>query len=135
MQQLFYPGQLATTSSSFAIARQVTVFGMGLVSGDTIRFEMLYIPTFRGDPCECPPLQGELPQVSAVATLTCCGEPVEITADRPFVVLDAPQGVLLRAVLNASDPTSVVSWLAETNTLNVSDTLRGCPCAGAEPQA
>lgn len=129
MKMLFYPGQYATVSAPFSIPMggQLTVMGLGLFDSDTITFEVLYVPTARGEACECPPLNAELPQASSTAPLTCCdGTPITLTEDKPFVILDAPQGFILRAKIDATDPTGVISWLTETKTANVTDAMRGC---------
>lgn len=129
--QLFYPNQLAEVSGTFAVpvGGQLTVYGFGLQPGDKITFEMLYVPTLKGEPCETPPGgQAELPQAAAVAPLLCCGKEIAVTIDNPYVVIDAPQNILLRAVLEAEDIPSIASWAIETKTANVNDRMRGCQC-------
>ena len=63
--------------------------------------------------------------------LSCCGEPVVLSRDRPFVVLDAPQGSKLRARLETTLQDTQVVWFQNTATTNVNDRLRGCPCEDA----
>lgn len=128
MKQLFHKGALSPYSPVFSVKKQVTVFAFGLEAGDYIEFELVYVPTASGDPCECVPFQAELPQVGATAPLMCCSGRIRLTNTTPFVIIDAPQSVGIRAVLTAADPTAVVAWLEETDTPNVTDRLRGCPC-------
>lgn len=131
MKQLFYPNKMTTTSDSFVIpiGGQVTVFAFGLEPDDEITFDMLYVPSLAGDPCDCPPGgQAELPQAAAVERLRCCGESIRLTYDNPYVILDSPQNIFIRANLEAEDTMAVTSWLVTTNTPNVNDRLRGCQC-------
>ena len=49
---------------------------------------------------------------------------------QPFVIVDAPLGWRLRAKWNISVPTTQVVSFRYTNTPNVNDRMRGCPCGG-----
>ena len=48
-----------------------------------------------------------------------------LSRDRPFVVLDAPQGSKLRARLETTLQDTQVVWFQNTATPNVNDRLRG----------
>lgn len=127
---LFYPGYDLPESDTFylPVGGQVTVVAMGLMPGDEVSFEMIFAPAIQPDLCACPPGIVELPSVAASAPMMCCGEPIKLTADNPFVVMDAPQGVRVRGVMQAALQSGIWVWAFETDTKNVTDRLRGCPC-------
>lgn len=125
---LFFPGYVLPESETFEIpvGGQVTVVGLGLQLGDTVTFELVFTPAIQPDLCSCPPGIVEMPSVAAAAPLVCCGTVVTVTAEQPFVVIDSPQGMRARGVLNATDPSSVWVWAINTKTPDVTDRLRGC---------
>lgn len=132
MNMLFYANQHSEESAPFMVkpGEQITVVGMGLDSGLAIGFELLYVPSYKGDPCECPPGKAELPQVSAKAQLAIEGNRVLITEDSPFAIIDAPQNTLIRAVLiddtnGQADTTGVVAWYTQTATPDLDHMMRG----------
>lgn len=129
-QPLFWPQHVDPESDTFVIdyGKQMTVTAIGLQTGDSITFQMVYVPSVNPDSCSCPPGVVTLPSVAAYSELTCCGEPITLTPENPVVVLDAPQRTLLRAVLTAADLDGIWVWVSETDTHNVTDRMRGCAC-------
>lgn len=123
------PPESATFSLEFG--QQLTITGFGLQSGDEVQFEMVHVPALNPDMCACPPGRVDLPSVAAVTPLMCCGTPQVLTPDNPVVIIDSPQRTLLRAVLVAADPENVWVWAVETDTPNLNDRMRGCPCGGS----
>lgn len=128
--ELFWPQHIAPESDTFVIeyGHQMTIAAIGLQPGDKVTFQMVHVPTLNPDTCACPPGIVELPSVAAYAPLMCCGAEIELTADNPVVVLDNPQRMLLRAVLDAQDTDGIWVWALDTQTANVTDRLRGCAC-------
>lgn len=118
-------------SDTFQINSQVTIYALGLQPGDVVSFYTCLISDLVRAACVCPPGNVVLPAVIDEVQLTCCGEPVILTPDKPFVVLDAPQGVRMRAKLTQFDPNEPLStqivWFNVTNSA-INDRLRGCPC-------
>lgn len=127
---LFWPGHVAPESDTFVIpyGKQMTLTAIGLQPGDEVKVQMVHVPTLDPDTCACPPGNVTLPSVAAYTYLTCCCEPIKLTADRPVIVLDNPQRMLLRAELTAADTDGIWVWAAETDTRNVTDSMRGCDC-------
>lgn len=111
-------------------AKQLTVYATSLAPGEYVQFEMVQLSGQPKDMCECPPPNVQLPAVIWSAPLLCCGEPILLTPERPAVIIDFPQQVLVRAQLITNDPedTDALVRLQETQTPNVNDRMRGCPC-------
>lgn len=118
-------------SDTFQIQSQITVYAMGLQPGDLVEFFVCLVSDLVRSACVCPPGNVVLPSVVDEVPLTCCGEPISLSRERPFVVLDAPQGIRLRAKLTQDDPNEPLStqivWFNPTTTA-INDRLRGCPC-------
>lgn len=132
MKYLFSPSLQAQTlndrSAVFDLKRQITVVGLGYEPLQATTFELVLLSEFVPDPCACPPGKVVLPGVAAAAPLTCCGTVIQLDADHPFVIIDAPIGAKLRAVQhNGPGPTV---YYTETDTRDVNDRLRGCQCDG-----
>lgn len=128
---LFYGDPSAPPESDTFIipmGGQITVTAVGLDADDTITFQHVYVPSIDPDQCGCPPGNVTLPSVAGMTELRCCGNPVTLSADNPVVILDNPQRSLIRAVLNATDPSVVWAWAIETDTSDINDRLRGCGC-------
>lgn len=127
---LFQPNIISDQSDTFVIGygRQITAIAFGLQAGDEITFQAVHVPAIDPDTCACIPHNVELPSVAAHFPLMCCGKEVKLTKDHPYVILDAPQRTLLRAIRNVADPDIVVAWVVETDTPDLNDRLRGCPC-------
>lgn len=127
---LFWPGSLLTKSDPFHIpvGGQKTVVALGLGAGETVTFEIVITPAIEPDICMCPPGDVELPSVASSAPLTCCGQTVTLNSSNPFVIIDAPQAAQVRAVFNGATDNDLWVWVANTETSDVTDKLRGCPC-------
>lgn len=132
--RLFWPDYLMNESRTFVIpfGGQLTAMGFGLQASDEITFQVVHVPAVDFDPCECIPANVELPSVAAHFPLKCCGEEIKLTEDNPMVILDAPQATLMRAIRNVGDIDSVIVWATQTKTADVTDRLRGCPCASTD---
>ena len=120
-------------SAPFVIGKgeQYTLFATGLSGTDQVVIEILTVSTsspFAGDPC-CPG-QVNLPEVTGAVPLKCRnGVAVRMTADFPWVVLEAPQGVSLRArVIAHIDAIVTVSMTESTG-----ESCMGCPCEEPPP--
>lgn len=126
---LFGPGEIGTESQTFdlPVGTQQTVVAVGLEAGDMVQFEIVVVnKLIPGDPC-CPgPVR--LPTIEAMVPLMCCGERITLTPERPYVVIDAPQGSLLRAILTSDSVQVPLVWTTRTTTPNPSGYHRGCPC-------
>lgn len=125
---LFYPGYYLPESDTFEIpvGGQVTVVGLGLQPGDAVTFELVFTPAIQPDLCACPPGVVEMPSVAAATPLKCCGKTVTLTSDQPNIIIDTPQGMRARAVIDAPDPSNIWVWAINTQTPNVTERLRGC---------
>lgn len=120
-------------SPTFSVDEQTTVYAAGLHEGDVVALEMVLISDpVKVDPCGCPPGNVVLPGVIDSMPLTCCGAPITLTRQRPFIIIDAPLQQLLRVRLTQADPNLPLDtqrvWMRPTKTANVNDRLRGCPC-------
>jgi hypothetical protein len=136
---LFNQSSISSVSLvNFTIDSQVTVAALGLPAGATVTFEMVQISSPMRDlmcPGSC-----EIPEIaSSVETawqpLMCCeGQPVRVNATNPFIVLDAPQHVRLRAIVTGYDfsaaPFSGEIIVYPSTSTITNDTMRGC-CADA----
>lgn len=119
-------------SGTFEITNQITIHAQGLEPGDEVTIWLVQLTDPTLDPCSCPPGRVELPSVLDETQLLCCDIPVTLTRERPFVVLNEPQGIHLRvklALVGAHSTQRV--YYVHSNTQNVNDRLRGCPCASA----
>ena len=107
-------------SAPFVIDKQVTLYARGLQVSDKVVIEVVSMTKSgpRGDFC-CPG-QVVLPEIDGAVPLLvrdCCADKaVELTALRPWVVLDAPQQVPLRARVVAAQDASVEVELFENTT-------------------
>lgn len=130
--KLFWPDNLTPESDTFQIeyGKQMTITAIGLEDDEEVTFQMVHVPAIDPDKCACPPGKVELPSVAAYTTLKCCGKDIKLTKDNPVVILDNPQRMLLRAVLDADDPDGIWVWAIESDTHNINDRLRGCGCDG-----
>jgi hypothetical protein len=129
MKVLINSNNLDGYSTPFSITSQVTVFAYGLEPGDEVTFSLLGISKPVPEPCVCPPGAVTLPAIVDELPLTCCEDVITLTRDRPWVVLDAPQHILMRAHLTPADALSTqVVVMVESNTPYPTDFMRGCAC-------
>lgn len=118
------------TSQAHDIGQQLTIVAQGLEDTDEVTVWLVQLSRFEMPPCSCPPGKVLMPSVLSETQLRCCGEPIVLTADMPYVILDAPQGWKFRVKWNVANPTTQVVSFEQTNTQNVNDRMRGCPCGG-----
>jgi len=142
MITLFNAASTAPISQPFTVVKQVTVYATGLVFGDEIQFETVTYaeapPSAQDQGCcdtptcsPCIPNPGQI--VTGTARLTCCGcscasedYPIRLTADTPFIIIEAPQNVYIRAVYIGGNLGDFNIWTEQTETANVTDGMRGC---------
>lgn len=117
-------------SEPAVLTQQMTIMAQGLEDTDEVTLWLVQLSSFDAPQCSCPPGKVTLPQVMSENQLMCCGQPVVLTPEQPFVIVDAPLGWRLRAKWNISVPTTQVVSFRYTNTPNVNDRMRGCPCGG-----
>lgn len=110
-------------SDTFEISSQVTITALGLEPTDQVTFWLTLLSEPLKGECPCPPLTVQFPQVLDEVQLACCGTPVVLSRENPFVVLDAPQGIKLRAKINAQMLTTQRVLLRETTSKPIS-----CQC-------
>lgn len=128
--ELFRPDVRLKESQTMSIkpGGQITVVAFGLSGNDKVKFEVVLTPAIAPDNCKCPPGKVELPSVGASAPLIKCGVQPTLDANNSFIVLDAPQNVGLRAVLEADDVAGIYVIALSSNTADVTDLLRGYSC-------
>jgi len=107
-------------SEPFTLRGQVTLFAKGLQGADKVIVEIVTITRAGPSGDVCCPGTVVLPEVQDTVPLiyTCgCEErPVELTAAKPWAVLDAPQQVPLRAVKDVGVGAAVSVELFEGTT-------------------
>lgn len=116
------------TSLPIALKSQLTIAAFGLTNTDEVTFEVVILTDPLKASCQCPPGQVILPSVAQSFPLDCCGTAITLTPARPFVVLDTPQGFLIRASWNVLPTDGQIVMYEETNTPNLNSRLNGCPC-------
>lgn len=113
------------TSNPFTIPSggQVTLFAHGLQGADKVVVEVVSITKISGGGSLCCPEPVSLPEVvnAIPLQLTCSCEtgPVQLTAEKPWVVFDTPQMVSLRARVIADDTAVISVEMFETKSAGV----------------
>lgn len=108
---------------------QLTLFALGLSGAEVIEFEIVRYTDPMNNGCACPPLAFEPLAPQSVAQLQSCNGPLQLSPTRPFLILDAPQGVPLRArFVGASPVVGQQVWFENTNTPTPTDYMRGYDC-------
>lgn len=117
-------------SNVFDLNSQVTVWALGLEPADEVTFWLVLLtdPLKPTELCPCPPLAPIGPQILDEVQLTCCSDPITLSRERPYAVIDAPVGAKLRAKLEAAMITTQKVVMTTTQTNNISSYMRGCPC-------
>lgn len=108
------------------VGGQITVFALGLAGTDYVEFEIVLYSDPMNHGCACPPLVFEPLAPELTAPLVTASGALRLTPERPYVILDAPQGVPLRARFVGESP--VVSqqvWFENTNTPTPTEFMRG----------
>ena len=133
---LFDASSVGLDSPTFILDKQITVIATGMAPDDYITFEILQLQS--GDPlklCGCRIIEGTNAVIDLAKPLTCsmCGpevnsQEVRLTALSTFVVIDAPQGVLMRAIYHGTgiDDHTVKAWYNNSETPDLTDAMRGC---------
>lgn len=142
---LFDSSSVNLDSKIFQVNHQRTIVAVGMEPGDFITFEVVLLGS--GSPssvCGCYVTQMQPGAILGVEELKCpvCESqtlrPVRLTDRNPVVVLDVPQGALVRAIYHGTgiDLQTVTVHAYATNTPNLTDAMRGCPpvCCEDEPQ-
>ncbi len=101
-----------TQSNTFTIqpGKQVTLYATGLAEDDRVIVELLHLsraPEWSDNPC-CNLAQADIEILNAVPLKCADGNEIVMTADYPWVVMDAPQNVPMRVRVEA-DPAAVVT--------------------------
>jgi hypothetical protein len=147
MTQLFNALSVSPVSAAFRVRDQTTVTAIGLSGTDRIRFELVELTEMAVsnalmDPCcddtcfPAPPAAQLVPTASS--PLTCCSgcdctdgvenqqRPRLILPDSPFIIIDAPQNVWIRAIYEGTNLGGFIANYEDTTTKNVTDIMRGC---------
>lgn len=145
MQILFDSASTNLDSPTFILNPQKTIIAVGMQPGDYITFEAVLLT--KGDPasaCGCfinRLVPGSVKGVEELQCPTCESDTpqlVRLTERNPVVVLDAPQGTLLRAIYHGTgiDMRTVTVAAYDSTTKDLTDSMRGCPpvCCEDEPQ-
>ena len=133
---LFDASSVALDSPTFILDKQITVIATGMAPNDYITFEILQLQS--GDPlklCGCRIIESSNAVIDLAKPLTCsmCGpevnsQEVRLTALGTFVIIDAPQGTLMRAIYHGTgiDDGTVKAWFNNSETPDLNDAMRGC---------
>lgn len=135
---LINANSLDGVSPTFEVMDQVTVYAYGLEPDQRVAFYMVALSEMIRSACGpgCPPMV-QLPAVTDEMQLLCCGDPIYLTRDQPWVIIDSPQKAKLRAKLEDAlgvpqvPAVQTLVTFRVTNTNHVNDRMRGCACAGA----
>jgi hypothetical protein len=123
-------------SPTFEIKGQRTFMSTGMQPGDFMTFEIVKVAAgARSTVCGCRISEMGVGVIEGVQELQCssCEEttqrPVRMTPQNPVVVLDFPQGVIMRAIYTGDglDLRTVTVWSEESTTQDLTPELRGCP--------
>ena len=132
MTTLFNGTSIVPVSVAFQLSQQHTAYAVGLNPGDTITFEIVLTSPAAGHKqagpgcCTVGP-DGSTVEIAGVQPLMCCsGGPVQLTSSNPVVVIDTPQGALLRAVYDGPNLGSFSLIVIQSEVVNVTDAMRGC---------
>ena len=141
MKTLITNTTLTGVSETFDVDTQLTMFAFGLQANMRVSLWIVKISDPLAARCECPPFPVQLAQVEDEFPHECCNTPVYLTQDAPWVIIDAPQGVKMRAKLEentgtesapvwelVAPPDGQLVYIVETKVQNVTDCMRGCRC-------
>lgn len=128
MKLLIDKDTVSLMSAPFELTRQVTVYAYSLEDEDTVTFELVSLTKpFKAD-CQCPPGQVVYPSVDDAMPPTCCSTAITLSRAQPWVIIDAPQGAYIRALLHAAAVSAQSVQMEDTNVPNVTERMRGCAC-------
>lgn len=113
-------GTEVSLSTPFTVKKQVTLYATGLQGADKVVVEVVSISRSGPGGDYCCPGPVALPEVQDGVPLVVCGcdgvkGPVELTATQPWVVINAPRSVPLRARKIADDDAVIEVELHETD--------------------
>ncbi len=137
MNVLITNNTLTGISQPFDVEGQLTVFAFGLTPTQRVSFWIVKISSAATAGCGCPPYVPQLPGIEEETPYECCNTPVILTADRPWVIIDSPQGAKIIAKLEelvddewvpVAPPNGQVVYWDTSATPNVTDCMRGCRC-------
>lgn len=134
------------SQTNFIVEDQVTIHAINLHPEDVITFEVIYLKSgTMPEACGCYIHPGEMPATIGSTPLLCdeCNEDgskslVRLTAHNPVVILDSPQGVIMRAVYEGEGIGESTVWaVSGTETQDLTDAMRGCPttCCVPDPDS
>lgn len=132
--------------TNFIIEDQVTITAVNMEPEDSITFEVMHLKSgTMPELCGCLILPGDMPATNGASVLMCdeCMEdgtktPVRLTLDNPVVVLEAPQGVIIRAVYDGPGVGMSTVWMVTgTDAKNLTPAQQGCPttCCVPDPNS
>lgn len=132
--------------ANFIIEDQVTISAVNLDPEDVITFEVTHLKSgAMPEICGCTILPGDMPATNGATVLLCddCDEdgvklPVRLTANNPVVVLDSPQGLIIRAVYDGDGIGESTVWMVTgTETVDLTPPMSGCPtvCCIPDPDS
>lgn len=128
---LFSPTSVSPYSTVFYVTGQKTIVALGFEDEEQeIVFRIVDMEAAQTK-CPCPPRVVTAPEVDKSAALTCCGEIIRLNINQPYVIIDAPQHIAIQAVYvtTATSPEyKATVWAIDTDTKNVTERMRGCPC-------
>jgi protein involved in polysaccharide export with SLBB domain len=142
MTILFNGTSITPVSTAFQLSQQHTAYAVGLNPGDTITFEIVLTTPAAGykqaNPgCCTVGTDGPTIEIAGTQPLMCCtGTSVQLTSTNPVLVLDTPQGALLRAIYDGPNLGAFSLIVTPSNVTDVTDAMRGCCAAqptGAAP--
>jgi hypothetical protein len=145
LMYLFNNQSLQLDSPVFEVKNQVTVVAVGLQPDDYITFEVIsVIAGVRSTVCGCrvnPATDSAIGGVTELQCPTCVSDTqqlVRLTNRNPVVIIDNPQNAMLRAIYHGDgiDMHTVTVWAVETDSQDLTDSMRGCPpvCCEDEEQ-
>lgn len=115
--QIIKPGAGHSTAFIIQPGKQLTLSAQGLAEDDIVQIEVVTLsraPEFSGNPC-CDMAATDIEVVSATPLMCATGVSRQLTAESPYVVLDGPQLITLRATVIASPAALVSVDLLETD--------------------
>jgi hypothetical protein len=137
MNVLITNNTLTGVSAPFDVEGQLTVFAFGLTPEQRVSFWIVKLSDPLRDQCGCPPYAPRMPSIEEELPYECCNTQVILTADRPWVIIDSPQGAKIIAKLEAlvddewvavAPPSGQYVYWLTTHTPDVTDCMRGCRC-------
>lgn len=130
------------SQTNFIIQDQLTIHAINMHPDDVVTFEVIYLKSgTMPEATGCYIHPGEMPAAIGATPLMCgeCNEDgtpalVRLTANNPVVILDSPQGTILRAVYEGPGIADATVWaVSGTETTDLTPQMRGCPTIQCKP--